>query len=374
MISDIQAVRITGFFHHNLTPVITSALEKAGVTEYHMTAGRWVTLKDRKGYFGLTSESKVLDHPIDIVSILVTPAVEAGVLEVIIRSGALTTPGRGSVFSEDVVIYRAHELCNTISEGPAASGEIRLQNELTGICCIVQKGKGNEVARVALDTGTCVPAITYGNGTGVRDKLGLLRITIPAEKELISITASSYDAEVLMNLLITTGKLNQPGKGFIYLYPIRAGLINIKILQGIPKHAAGIEQIIAAIDEIRGGTSWRARGGAMELDTLKIEDYLNDQVSLTLMCDEGRGEILLKAAMREGIPGGTMNKMKYVSHCQNGSKCISPAREVCTMIIPKSLVQPAAEVMIDHGALDDKTYGQFCLSAIPRAYTFIARK
>jgi hypothetical protein len=344
------------------------------VTEYTLTPGRWITLRERKGFLGLMADPRILDHPVDMISLTAVPEIEGGVLETIIRSGDLTIPGRGSVFSESVVIPRAHDLCGAVHDGPRESGETRLQKELTGICCIVQKGEGDSVARVVLDTGTCVPSFTYGQGTGIRDKLGLLRITIPAEKEVVTMTASSYDAETLMNLLIITGKLNQPGKGFIYLYPIRMGQINMKVMQGMPRHSASMEQIIGALDDLRGGSSWRARGGSLELDALKRDDYLYDLVSLALTCAEGRGESLVKAAMEAGVPGATMTRTRHVCPPRSESARISPAREVCTMILPRAQADSAIRIMEDHGALDDSTHGQFCLSAVPKAYTYIARR
>jgi hypothetical protein len=375
MISNIRAVRITGIFHHDLTPVILSALKEAAVADYQIAAGRWITLRERKGIFGLMAEAKVLDHPVDMVTLLVAPEDEIGVMEIIIKSGELITPGRGSVFSEEVIVYRAHDLCRIFDkEGFGETGDFPLQRELTGICCIVQKGEGDAIARVLLDTGTCVPAISYGHGTGVRDKLGLLRITIPAEKEVVTMMASSYDAESLMNLLIATGKLNQPGKGFIYLYPIRAGQINMKVSQGMPRHAAGMEQIILTIDEMRGGSSWRARGSSLGIDSPKQDEFLHDLVSLTLTCDEGRGETLVKTAMRAGVPGATMTRTKHVCPPQSDSSRISPAREVYTMILARSQVESAVGIMEEHNALDDATHGQFCISSVPKAFTFISRR
>jgi len=374
MISNINAIRITGVFHRDLTPLITTALAAAGLNEYQIAAGRWIVLRERKGFLGLMAAAKVVDNPVDIVSLLVAPEIETAVLEIIIKSGDLTSPGRGSVFSEDVVLYRAHELCRPALVEIGVPGSVWLQTELTGICCIVQRGEGDEIGRLALDTGTCVPAITYGHGTGVRDKLGLLRITIPAEKEVITMMASSYDAEALMDLMITIGKLNQPGKGFIYLYPFRAGQINMKVIQGMPKHAASMEQIIVAIDEMRGGASWRARGGSVSVNALKRTDYLHDLISLRFTCNEGRGEALVKAAMQAGAPGATMTRVKHVCPPDSESSRISPAREVWDMVVNNSNIASVVQVMEENGALDDNTHGEFCLNPVPKAYTFIAKK
>ncbi len=371
MIENLKAVRITGIFHRNLTPIITQALESAGVKEYQAVAGRWIALREREGFLGIPAKAKINDNPVDLIHILVNPELERSVLHCIIRNGGIATPGRGTVYSEDVVVYKAHHLCHPLDKGPPVSKPVRLQKELTGICCIVQRGEGDEVARVALDTGTCVPAITYGHGTGVRDKLGLLRITIPAEKEVITISASSYDAEAIMDLMITEGKLNQPGKGFVYLYPIRSGMINMKVIQGMPKHAASMEQIIVAIDEIHGGTSWRARGGSVGLSSLEGRHYIHDLISLSYTCNEGFGDKLIQEAMKTGVPGATMYRLKHVYINDKDTDKLSPARENWNMIIEKNQLESAVKVMEEQGALDDHTQGQFCYSPVPKAYTYI---
>jgi nitrogen regulatory protein PII len=369
---ETKAVKITGVFHRELTTAILTAVEATGLSEYEVNAGRCLTLRDRKGFLGLMAQAQVIDYPADVFTAVVTPEAEAGVLAAIISSGDLGTQGRGTVYSEDVDVYRAHPRCgpgrvNADWEVPP----VKLQQELTGICCIVQRGEGDGVARVALDTGTCVPAIGYGLGTGLRDKLGLLRVAIPAEKEVINLASSTYDAETLMDMMIMIGKLNQPGKGFIYLYPLRAGQINMKVYKGMPKHAASMEQLIVAVDEIRGGTAWRARSGSVGFGALKRRNYLFNLVTLTFTCNEGRGEDLVKAAMKAGAPGATMQRVRHVSRAPREADRIQPAREVCDMIVEPSAVAGVVAAMEEHGALDDRTHGRFCIKPVPKAYTFI---
>jgi nitrogen regulatory protein PII len=340
---------------------------------YELAAGRWIILRERKGLFGLVAEAKVMDHPVDVLTVLLEPGLAEGVSETIVQSGKLTDPGRGSVFSEEVVVLRSHELCRPAVAGPRGSGDVKMQRDVMGICCIVQRGEGDRVARVALDTGTCVPAIQYGHGTGVRDKLGLLRITVPAEKEVVHLIVSSHDADPLMNLLIDVGRLDEPGKGFVYLFPLGAAQVNTKVIQGMPRHAASMEQIIGAIDDLKEGSGWRARGGSVGMARLKRDRYLLDLVSLTLACDEGRGEPLVRAAIRAGVPGATMTRTRFVCPPDSLSSSVSPAREVCTMVVARSLVGPVVTLMEEQGALDDETHGQICAIPVPKAYTFIGR-
>jgi nitrogen regulatory protein PII len=320
----------------------------------------------------------MVDHPADMVVCFVSQEQGQDVAQLMIAGGDLATPGRGSVLIEHGIIRRAHDLCAPsvlhTADSPSIDDGINLQSELTGICCIVQRGEGNDVARIALDTGTCVPAVTFGHGTGVRDKLGLLRIAIPAEKEIVHLAASSYDADIIMNMIIDEAKLDQPGKGFIYLFPLEAGQIDMKVFRGMPKHAASVEQIITAVDEMKGGSQWRARAGTAHIGEGTVRTFLRDLVSLSFICDEGRGDELVRTAMDAGAPGATTGRMSYMGREQAKPGGISPAREKCSMIVHLSQVDAIIDAMIEDGAIDDRTHGIFFTSPVPRAYTFIGRR
>ncbi|MBN1613000.1 MAG: hypothetical protein JW950_00905 [Deltaproteobacteria bacterium] len=378
MISDLKVSKITGIFYRNITESVLSVLNKAGIEEYHVLASRGVTLQERQGPLGLILESKTVDHPADIVVCFVPEKQGRAVAQLIIAGGDLATPGRGSVFLEHGIIRNAHDLCapSVLHHSDVSSFDnvVKLQSELTGICCIVQRGEGNDVARIALDTGTCVPVVTFGHGTGVRDKLGLLRITIPAEKEVVQFAASSYDADIVMEMIIDEAKLDQPGKGFIYLFPLEAGQIDMKVLRGITKHAASVEQIITAVDDMKGSSQWRARAGTVHLGEDTARTFLRDLVSLSFICDEGRGDEMVKTAMNAGAPGATTGRMSYVGKEKAKPGGISPARENCNMIVHPSQVDTVIEAMVKHGAVDDRTHGLFFMSSVPRAYTFIGRR
>jgi hypothetical protein len=195
----------------------------------------------------------------------------------------------------------------------------------------------------------------------------------PGEKEVVSIVASSHDADSVMNQLIDVGKLDQPGKGFIYVFPIRKGLVNMRVQQGIAKQAASMDQIVVAIDELLGSSSWRAKGASVELGQGERDDYLRDLVSLTFTCDGGNGEALVKIGMQAGAPGATTSYTKYVCDPSSETKGVSPARDVCNMILGRSQVEPVVSVMEENGALDDSRHGQFCVSPVPKAFTFIEK-
>ncbi|MFH1539607.1 MAG: hypothetical protein ABIH66_11645 [bacterium] len=368
-----KVCRITGILPRALTDSLIEDLNSIGIMNINSAVARALTLLDKTAFFGLYSGSVVVEDPIDVMMFLIPLEMEDSVLEYVVEKAEMHLPGRGTVYSEEVNLYKAHELCRGNEVTGIEKKGSKLQSELTGICCIVQRGEGDTVARVALDTGTCVPAITFGHGTGLRDKLGILRIAIPAEKEVINVASTSYDADAVMGLMVNAGKLNQPGKGFIYFYPIGKGLINTKITRGMPKHAASIEQIIATLDDIKGNVEWRRRSGGGEHDTWEKKSVLKDLLDLTFICDEGRGEDLVKVAMGVGAAGATISKVNNRAPKDSEIGKISRAREWCNMIVSEAQVDTIVDAIEKDGGFGDNAHGQVLIRPAPKACTYLGK-
>lgn len=363
---------ISASVFRGLFPAVFEKLKAFGVTSGHLAAGRSISLEDRKGFLGIGAGSALVEEPFDCFSIMVRPELESTILDVIIKTAKLDVPGQGLIYSEDITLLKAHEL---YLENPGIIAD-SLENssffsKLTGICCIVQRGLGDVVGRVALDTGICVPVITFGSGTGVRDKLGLLRITIPAEKEIVTLAAGVDDATTVMNMMIDAGRLDEPGKGFIFLFPIKRGIMNTRIWRGQQQHAASIEQIIVALDELRGGTDWRSRFGTLAgSDTFRYK-YMLNLVDLTLICNEGRGEELVAEAMAAGAAGATISRLKYMCPQDSRQSEISPAREICRMIVARDRVSAILDALENAAAFDDANHGLLYSRPVPKACTYL---
>jgi hypothetical protein len=227
------------------------------------------------------------------------------VINFLIRRAALDVPGRGSIISRDVVLLAAHEACRENTAVCPEEGRKELLTDLLGITCVVHMGEGNAIGRVALDTGTGVPAIFYGTGTGLRDKLGLWRITIPAEKEIVHFVVNKHDAGHLMDIMIDVGALDNPGRGFLYLYPVKMGLLNTQYHFGMMSHVASIEQIVAVIDELKGGTDWRRSDFSLFSGSGRKKTYIENLTRLTLVCNEEQTGRLITVAMNAGAKGAS---------------------------------------------------------------------
>lgn len=371
-----KVVKITAMINKVVSPVILDALKAGGLEDINIATGRVMILEEQRGLLAaLSSEEALGSNPTDVLSILVSPDLEEPVLKLIVEKGRLDEPGRGSVFSEDVDLLKAHDLCQENRVGNFEAGDALTPTHLMGICCIVQRGQGDALSRVVLDTGTCVPAITFGQGTGLRDKLGLLRITIPADKDIINVVASAYDAESVMDMMIDVGKLDEVGKGFIYTYPVKSGVIDKKINYGVARHVASIEQIISAVDGLMEGMEWRRRGGLHGEGNSPQGDrtYLTDLLDVTLICDEGRGEDLVREAMDAGAAGATLSKQKHFSLNNMHDGHISPARVTCSMIIGETQVEQILQALDGAGAFDDHTHGQVLARPVPKACTYLGK-
>ena len=354
---------------------LSELVKSSGLSSMSQAAGRSQTLRNRKGLAALLFSAASLESSsVEVLSLVVPETSAEAMMAAISEMLRLENPGRGTIYSEKIVIYG-----NSPSRCPEAvtvpSGHTaRLLKELMGIRCIVQRGKGDDIARVALDTGTCVPVTTFGLGTGVRDKLGILRITIPAEKEVITVVASRYDAEAVMNMMIDVGKLDLPGRGFIYLFPIQMGLVNTKVNQGMPSHAASVEQIIAALDDVKGGVGWRSRGSMGEGGSGSRRVFLSSLVDLTLVCNEGRGSDLVTAAMAVGAAGATISRSSSIGYSASTAGGISPAREVCSMVIGEKQIDTVVDALEKAGVFDNSTHGLIFSRSVPKACTYLGKK
>jgi len=86
--------------------------------------------------------------------------------------------------------------------------------ELRVITCIVEKGKGEGVAKAAIDAGAKGATYSDGKGTGIRQSL---IATITPEKEVVTVVTQQEETDAVYDAMIKRGNLERPGKGFIYV-------------------------------------------------------------------------------------------------------------------------------------------------------------
>ena len=117
------------------------------------------------------------------------------------------------------------------------------------LTCTVQHGRGDRIVKAVLGLGVPMPLVTTDEGTGLREKLGLIRVAMPAGKDVVHAIASEHEATDILGSLVDTARLDRFGSGFIYESPIAGGVINNMVIRG-QRHSASIEQLIGAVDKL----------------------------------------------------------------------------------------------------------------------------
>lgn len=364
--------RVTAYLHRNITKDVLEALKEVGIQDCHVYSARSLVIEEKKGILSLLPGRDLVEYPLDTLFFLVNPELEEMILSLIIEMGELYFPGRGTVTAEEVTLLECHDLCRMKELSPFEfKPPSATLHPYVGICCIMKRGEGDKVARIPLDMGMCVPAIHFGTGTGVRDKMGLLRITIPAEKEIVQVFSTPYEANHIMEIMIEAGQLAQPGSGFIYGFPIKKGLVNIRVKRGEQRHAANIEQIITVLDNIQGNTDWRDRKSFFEKKTRKKKVYIRNLVDLTLLCDAGTGMKLVEASIAAGAGGGTIYKVKNVRSADPTLAEVPLARDACSMVIQESALNAVVDALREAGAFTERCHGQVHIRQTSKAFTYV---
>lgn len=365
------AILLTAVVMKPLFVEVVEALLAAGVTFIHYTSARNTLYGSlHSNWFRLGRQPSLIHDAVELIYVLIRPRDEQVVMQIIADQARLDLPGMGSLFCQDVVLLKSHPLFREVEQIDYSSqSQGQYSHELMGVVCTVTKGEGDNIARLLLEMGISVPTISYGMGTGLRDKLGLLRIAIPADKETLHFLVSRYDAEHVFERLIQEGKLNQPGRGFINLFPVRKGRINTKLSHGRSGQAASIDQIVSAIDELKGNIVWR-RADHFFTDSINRQSFHG--LDLTLLTSDLREYDLVRQLLDAGVTGATISKLKLIESEEKTG--ISRARVACNMIVDETELGSILTVLDDADAYSDEAHSMVFVSKAEKVYTYWVEK
>ncbi len=308
-----EVSRVTCMVHQPLGAKVTDCLVGMGAHTVLVENARAVRQHIRPRPWVFPGHSmEIHGTPVEVFRTTVPRESAEAVMRALIEVLDLERPGHGALYIQDLLEH-------SLLEPPV----LRVQSEkeglilrdltlLTGI--LSQVGGGDALAKSALKLGACVPVITRGMGTGIRDQLGLLRITIPPEKEWVHLMLPAQDAVGIQRLLIEDARMDRAGGGFLYQTPVRAGVVDPLLRIGRQEHAASMEQVIAAMDELKCGTGWRKRYGDLEDPrNEKMRPFRRNHREITFICTEGRVDAFVRAAMRVGAGGATTARVRCLS-------------------------------------------------------------
>jgi hypothetical protein len=341
----------------NITEVLDETLTDLSLPEVFVQRAKQMFLVDRRGLFGLRPTTKQDESRALLYRFYIPPEYEQGVMRRIADATDLRMGGRGCIFAQRSVIRRGmppvfdkeklETLCGSSSSVPPEDYAL--------ICCTVPRGIGKSLSAAVLELGVCVPVVFFGSGVGLRDRLGLLRITIPVEKEIIWFLVPRSDAELVERTLIPRARLDVPGHGFLYKLFVHAPVVNLRVRQGKRVHAATMEQVIAALDEVRGSSDWRRLGTKKSEPGKSKKDGVK---GLFFIGDEEEVDSFRKTAMENGARGATLNylEMRSYSAPAQGQTMESNSREFCDIIISADVEENILKRIEETGLFDgDRT-------------------
>lgn len=360
---------ITVVIHTSLLKRLLKHLDSIGINQLYSSFGRSVMLNEPNGLIEMFRNTDLSNDPVEILYFYVPIQIESLVMKSIARVCRLDVPGRGSIYSKHISILQGEDnslVCKIDPQLLQTEGEISdisLFHHLAQITCTVSKGLADDIARLLLHLGV-VPVISNASGTGLRDQLGLLRITIPREKEFLSIIVGEQEANRIMEKIIGWGKLDRPGRGFIWQTPVVKGLINFKTSQMSIGKAASTEQIIAAIDSLKGSFSWRQ--GSSPVKHSSRRDYFKGK-ELIMQVNEGGSLPISKAMIELGISGATVQGLRTLLSSSKEDNIVIP-QEIVRVVV----TDDQAKRVTDTVALKNSILGKININLIdvPRAFNF----
>jgi hypothetical protein len=344
----------------NITELLDEALVDLALPEVFVHRAKQMFLIDRTSLFGLRSATKQDESRALSYHFYVPAKYEQGVMRRIADITDLRMGGRGCIFALRNIIHRGTPLRfdEEKLENLCGADNSRPPEDYALICCTVPRGIGEALSAAVLELGVCVPIIFFGSGVGLRDKLGLLRITIPVEKEIIWFLVPRSDDELVERTLIPRAHLDVPGHGFLYKIFVHAPVVNLRVRKGKRVHAATMEQVIAALDAVRGSSDWRRLGTKKNEFSAGDKNRKDSLRGLFFIGEEEEVDIFRKTAMENGARGATLNHLEMRSYntVAQGQTMDSHSREFCDIIIPSGLEETIVTHIEQEGLFgSDKT-------------------
>jgi nitrogen regulatory protein PII len=355
--------------------VVQSLENFPGIFNITTTTGRGTLLTKKRLFKPQISPQE------DMLRLTVHKNVVDRVLKHIISEAQLYLSGTGAIYTAPMQKALFHEQDIPKETHPPKDASINfedahyeIQENLVSITCIVQSGKADDISKAALQLGSPGPVISFGKGKGVRDRMGVIRIAISSEKELIEVIVGAFDSDRIFESMVEAGKLDLPGMGFIYSRPIEKGIVNLPSTVD-PNQAASYGQMIKAIDDLKGNTEWRSTGSLISDSKQKTRKYLSNLYNLICVCDRGEGEDAAYAAMAAGAGGATISYGKDLTHPTSRVSAsgisMSHEKEMVELAIAPDNLDTILERMLATNIMDEPGKAFFYTLPVPKALTYL---
>lgn len=245
------------------------------------------------------------------------------VVHTVAEEGSMHRQAIGAVYStpcEHLWIGEDYHLWPSDQVGEPQSEAANLKEDMSLICAVVGHQQSDKVAKAAVNSGAHGPIVYYSEGRGIRDRLGWLRITKEAEKEVLMVLADEADVEQVFNAMAKAAELHLPGRGFMYRLPVTQGLFNLPGRVSNQRYTANMQQMINAIDHLAGHTDWRdqtvfAVGGSGKGVGLNVavpnSNSTQPHVCLSAIAKRDDTQVLMDMMLDAGAPGLNLNFAQF---------------------------------------------------------------
>ena len=105
------------------------------------------------------------------------------------------------------------------------------------ITCVVQKDLAEPILEAAKNAGAQGATISFAQGTGIRERMGLLGVTIDEQKEIIRIIVSKEQSNRIFEAMFLAGNLDTQGKGIMWM--VKLDRVATHIPKDVMKRAKG---------------------------------------------------------------------------------------------------------------------------------------
>ncbi len=283
---------------------VSASISEAGASGIVQISARGSVLNEGGGLL-----QKMFPPPApeqQILQVLIADNDKDKIIDRAIKSGNLDKVGAGAVFSISCNEVNISSAFPTLVSDSDSSSSTHPVGDLEAICCICEIGVADDIAKAALQNGAPGPTVTFGEGGGIRDKIPLLRITKGPEKEFVWCVVEKSESDEIFAAMARAGRITEPGRGFMYSIPVSSGLINISSTVSSTAHGANMEQIIAAVDDLKGSKEWRQSLDSGKTKSLKTT-YLENLVGIYCIVPRDNYSEVYDSILESGAPGVSTN-------------------------------------------------------------------
>lgn len=267
--------------------------------------------------------------PAKVVLQLLIPSTQLdSALAIVIEKGRLHQQGAGAVFASACEgVWAGSAFHDWPAEAlperdQAHPGLLELKDDLSVIYCVVERDQTQRVSKAAIDSGAHGPIVFYGEGHGLRDHLGWLRITKQVDKEILTVLVDENSSRGVFTAMASAAEMHLPGRGYMFMMPLDRGMFNLPSRSSAHAYEANMQQIITAIDNLSGHTHWRDQSAYSVVQNSRQQarakrsrqNYRKDMVSVCSVVDRDDVELLIEMMLAAGATGMQISHARFAAN------------------------------------------------------------